>query len=94
MKPIFTILIFLVSIFVSAQNLVEFRGIERSGHYHEIGLLKQWPDNGPQLIQKIEGIGKGYSQAILVDETIFITGIKEAIIPSTSREIVFSVFLE
>ena len=51
--------------------------INRSGHYNETGLLKQWPETGPELLLKIEGVGKGYSQPILVDETIFISGIKE-----------------
>lgn len=60
-----------------AQDLVEFRGVERSGHYSETGLLKQWPETGPELFLKIEGVGKGYSQPILVDKTIFISGIKE-----------------
>jgi outer membrane protein assembly factor BamB len=39
--------------------------------------LKQWPEKGPELFLKIEGIGKGYSHPILVDGTIFITGIKQ-----------------
>lgn len=77
MKPTFTIILFLSSLFVGAQDLVEFRGLGRSGFYHETGLLKEWSENGPELFLKIEGIGKGYSQAILVDETVFVTGIKE-----------------
>lgn len=77
LKKYFTILILLFSTSLFAQNIVEFRGINRSGFYAETGLLKKWPENGPKLILKIEGIGKGFSQAILVDETIFITGIKE-----------------
>ncbi len=68
---------FLFSINLFGQNLVEFRGINRSGHYNETGLLKQWPENGPELFLKIEGLGKGYSQPILFNETIFISGIKE-----------------
>lgn len=77
MRPILTFVILLFSSVLIAQNLVEFRGIERSGHYAETGLLKQWPESGPELIKKIEGVGKGYSQPILVNETIFVTGIKE-----------------
>ncbi|MEN8118422.1 MAG: PQQ-binding-like beta-propeller repeat protein [Bacteroidota bacterium] len=77
MKPTKTILFILISIVVSAQNIVEFRGVNRTGHYNETGLLKQWPETGPELFLKIEGVGKGYSQPVLVDETIFISGIKE-----------------
>lgn len=77
MKLFSTIIFLLISTILFAQNIVEFRGINRSGHYNETGLLKQWPELGPELILKIEGVGKGYSQPILIDETIFISGIKE-----------------
>lgn len=76
MKSSCTILALFISIFISAQEIVEFRGVERSGHYNETGLLKEWGVGGPQLISIIEGVGKGYSQPILVDETIFVSGIK------------------
>lgn len=77
MKHKITILFLLISTALFAQEIVEFRGDDRSGFYNETGLLKQWPESGPELLLKIEGIGKGYSQPIFVDETIFITGIKE-----------------
>lgn len=60
-----------------AQEVVEFRGLERSGYYNETGLLKQWPETGPELFLKIEGIGKGFSQPVVAGKTIFITGIKQ-----------------
>ena len=77
MKQIVTILFLLISTTLLSQHLVEFRGIDRTGHYNETGLLKQWPEAGPELILKIEGIGKGYSQPIFVDEKIYVSGIKE-----------------
>jgi len=77
MKSLITILFLLVTNTLLAQEIIEFRGVNRSGHYNETGLLKQWPDNGPEMIIKIEGVGKGYSQPILVEKTIYITGIKE-----------------
>jgi len=60
-----------------SQGVIEFRGVNRTGHYNETGLLKQWPETGPELVLKIEGVGKGYSQPIFVDGKIFISGIKE-----------------
>ncbi|WP_167615245.1 PQQ-binding-like beta-propeller repeat protein [Maribellus sediminis] len=77
MKHALTILILLVGWSAAAQELVEFRGVERSGYYNETGLLKRWPENGPRMLLKIEGIGKGFSQPILADGKIFVTGIKE-----------------
>jgi outer membrane protein assembly factor BamB len=60
-----------------SQEIIEFRGIERTGHFNETGLIKQWPEAGPELILKIEGIGKGYSHPILVENIIYVTGIKK-----------------
>ncbi len=76
-KYLLFIALFLLSVNLSSQDIVEFRGINRTGHYNETGLLKEWPDGGPELLIKIEGIGKGYSQPIVVDDKIFVTGIKE-----------------
>jgi outer membrane protein assembly factor BamB len=60
-----------------SQEITEFRGIQRTGHFNESGLLKQWPEAGPELLLKIEGIGKGYSHPVLVEDIIFVTGIKK-----------------
>ena len=59
MKPTVTVILLLFFVNVFGQKLVEFRGIERSGHFPETGLLKAWPETGPKLNLKIEGIGKG-----------------------------------
>lgn len=77
MKQIITILSLLLSTSIFSQNIVEFRGINRSGQYNGTGLLKQWPESGPEMLLKIEGVGKGYSQPIFADEKIFISGIKQ-----------------
>jgi len=78
MKITATILLFtLISISGFSQSIIEFRGINRTGHFNETGLLKEWPDNGPQMVLEIEGIGKGYSHPVVVNDVIFVTGIKE-----------------
>ncbi|WP_347840240.1 PQQ-binding-like beta-propeller repeat protein [uncultured Draconibacterium sp.] len=76
MKPTLTLIAIFVAFNLCAQDLIEFRGIGRSGHYPETSLLKQWPENGPELLLKIEGVGKGYSTPIVVNQTIYVTGIK------------------
>ncbi len=60
-----------------SQEIIEFRGISRTGHYPETGLMKKWPDGGPELLFKLEGIGKGYSQPIVAGGKIFVTGLKQ-----------------
>ncbi len=77
MKFAFVISFLLVSNLLFSQNIVEFRGVNRTGHYNESGLLDKWPDSGPELVLKIEGVGKGFSQPIFADGKIFISGIKE-----------------
>ena len=77
MKPTLTIIALFLSLIVFAQKEVGFRGVERSGHFPDKSLLKKWPEPGPELFLKIEGIGKGYSSPIVVNETIYVTGIKE-----------------
>lgn len=77
MRFIFVILFLFISFSLFSQEKVEFRGVNRSGHYIATGLLKQWPENGPKLLLTIEKVGKGYSQPIVSENKIFITGIKE-----------------
>ena len=77
MRPTLTIIALLLYLFVSAQERIEFRGIDRSGYFAETGLLKKWPEPGPELYLKIDGVGKGYSSPIVVDEKIYVTGIKQ-----------------
>src|SRR6056297_314047 len=77
MKYSLFIVVLFFSIDLFSQEIVEFRGINRTGHFNETGLLKEWPDNGPQMVLEIEGIGKGYSHPVVVNDVIFVTGIKE-----------------
>jgi outer membrane protein assembly factor BamB len=37
-------------------------------------LLKTWPEQGPQVLLEIEGIGKGYSSAIIENDIIYASG--------------------
>ena len=68
-----TISFFLLVVMVFAQP-VQWRGAHRDGKFTETGLLKKWPDLGPELLLKVEGIGKGYSSVVATDQSIFVTG--------------------
>lgn len=68
--------LFLLLAVSCSDDISQWRGPDRDGIYHEKGLLKEWPDEGPRLTMKIEGIGKGYSQPVVYDNTIYVTGIK------------------
>jgi len=52
----------------------QWRGPDRDGKYPDTGLLKSWPEDGPELLLKKEGLGNGYSSPVVVDEMIYISG--------------------
>ena len=60
--------------FYSGAQVAQWRGPNRDGIFNETGLLKQWPENGPELILEVEKIGKGWSSPVLVDGMIYTTG--------------------
>lgn len=64
-----------VFIFQSAfAQVVQWRGPNRDGHFSETGLVKTWPENGPERLMKVEKIGKGWSSPILANGMIYTTG--------------------
>jgi outer membrane protein assembly factor BamB len=60
----------------TSDEISQWRGPQRDGIYPATNLLKEWPAEGPVLQLKIEDVGKGFSQPIVYDDKIFITGIK------------------
>lgn len=58
----------------NAQNIAQFRGINRDGQYNETRLLNQWPETGPKLLWVAEGIGHGYAAPCVSKKMLFING--------------------
>ena len=73
-----TFSIILLVVIATAQP-VQWRGPHRDGKFTETGLLKKWPDAGPQLLMKLEGIGKGYSSVVATDQYLFATGMTDSL---------------
>ena len=72
-KSIFILcLISLFAIDLSAQ--LQWRGINRDGIYHETGLLKEWPAEGPKLLWHYKGLNKGHTSVTVTDKMIYTTG--------------------
>lgn len=67
----------LLAIPALAAEVPQFRGPNRDGIFAEKGLLAAWPEGGPTLLWKAEGIGKGYSSLAEVAGTIYIPGMAE-----------------
>lgn len=52
----------------------QFRGPRRDGICDEKGLLQAWPEGGPRLLWKTNGLGNGYAAPIITGGRIYITG--------------------
>lgn len=82
MKHSFFLILLILFTLVSCQKQTEisdWRGPDRNGIYPEKGLLQGWPDEGPELIWSVDGIGYGHSSAAVIDNRVFVTGVKDTI---------------
>jgi outer membrane protein assembly factor BamB len=74
MKKLFLFsIVFLVTAPLFCQ-VVQWRGPRRDGYFKESGLLKSWPAEGPQMILKVEKLGKGFSSPVVSNQMIYVTG--------------------
>ena len=73
MYKLLTIIGIILPVLLHAQ-IEQWRGENRDGIFQEKNLLKEWPEEGPELLMKVEGIGKGWSSATIYNNFIFITG--------------------
>jgi outer membrane protein assembly factor BamB len=55
----------------------QWRGPRRDGVSAERGLLKAWPQNGPQLAWKATGAGQGYSSFAVAGGRLYTLGARE-----------------
>jgi len=60
----------------SAANWPQWRGPNRDGISKETGLLKQWPADGPQLVWKATGAGRGYSSLSIANGKLYTMGVR------------------
>jgi outer membrane protein assembly factor BamB len=74
---VFIVLVCLTVLKVNAQTSNGWRGPARNGIFPETGLLKSWPDDGPELLWEILDVGKGYSVPVIDGNRIYLTGLNE-----------------
>lgn len=79
MKHLLLILLAILLVSCNRKNIEEteicqWRGENRSGIYPETGLLKEWPEEGPEELWFIDGLGNGYGSPVIAGEKLFITG--------------------
>ena len=73
------VLLMCVASNVKAQNggdWPQWRGPNRDGISKETGLLKQWPAEGPPLVWKMTGAGRGYSSMAISNNRLFTMGLR------------------
>lgn len=56
-----------------AADWPQWRGPARSGVSQETGLMKEWPDSGPQLVWQINDLGYGYGAPAVADGRLYVT---------------------
>jgi outer membrane protein assembly factor BamB len=60
----------------SAGDWPQWRGANRDGISKETGLLKEWPAEGPPLLWKAAGAGRGYSSLSVAQGRLFTMGLR------------------
>ncbi|MHC4429002.1 MAG: PQQ-binding-like beta-propeller repeat protein [Planctomycetota bacterium] len=62
---------------VSAADWPQFRGPDRNAISPETGLLREWPENGPEVLWSTE-VGQGYSSAAIHSGRVYFNDYEEA----------------
>jgi outer membrane protein assembly factor BamB len=77
----FILIISFLSFIVSntnSQQILGWRGLDRTGVYNETGLLKSWPAEGPEMIWINENLPDGHSSVAIAGNSIYLTGIVDS----------------
>lgn len=59
-----------------SQSTAQFRGPDRNGVFPESGLLKSWPESGPELLWIKENLDRGFASVSVTDEAIYLAGLE------------------
>ena len=51
-----------------------WRGADRNGKSPDTGLLKEWPEGGPELLWQASGLGEGFSTVAVTGGFVYTTG--------------------
>jgi outer membrane protein assembly factor BamB len=65
------------SVSVSDAYWPQWQGPDKDNKSTDTGLLKKWPEGGPEMLWSVDGIGKGYSSVVIADGVIYINGMVE-----------------
>lgn len=68
------IVIFFFASGTCAADWPQFHGPNRDNISTEKGLLKQWPEKGPELLWTVKGLGHGFSSVSIASSIIYTAG--------------------
>ncbi|MFH1298155.1 MAG: PQQ-binding-like beta-propeller repeat protein [Bacteroidota bacterium] len=71
---LFTLCCLLIPTGIFSQEVLQWRGADRRGLYHETGLLQSWPEEGPELLWEFADLGNGYSSPVITAHRIYVNG--------------------
>lgn len=71
---VITVTTTLVAIGAKPGDWPQWRGLNRDGHSSETGLLKEWPEDGPPVVWKIDNVGVGYATVSVADGRVMTQG--------------------
>jgi len=63
---------------VDGQDHTKWRGPHGNGIYDETGLLKSWPENGPEVLWTYESLGAGFSSPAVANNKIYLSGMEDS----------------
>jgi len=76
----FTTILALNLIFsLSFGQISQFGGPDRNQVYDDTGLLDKWPEDGPELLGTISGLGEGYAAPSINEKGLFVPGMIDSI---------------
>ena len=75
-RVLLMIFLLMLSMQAFSQSNAQFRGPNRNGVFPETGLLKSWPETGPELLWSREDLDRGYASVSVTDEAIYLAGLE------------------
>lgn len=72
-----TVFVFVTGCSNPGNDFSEWRGPNRAGIFYETGLLKSWPEPGPELLWSVDGLGAGHSSVGIGHNRIFVNGMPD-----------------
>jgi outer membrane protein assembly factor BamB len=63
---------FLLAVPLAAADWPQWRGPHRDGHAPDISLSRSWPETGPPVAWRVDGLGSGHSTPSIADGRLFL----------------------